>query len=281
MAKATREAGEAISLFPFLSILTCVIGTLMLLITAVAMARMVGSQTPSQEADDPAVARAKKINQLTRRLPLERDHAGRLQQEIAQREAEAAKLAAELEKAKAAHAPRELTPEEQKIRDQYAAIGKLAAAGEQALEQNKQIEAEIERTVKAVTELHEQLKAEGKLPEEREIKIVPSGSGTELTPSFVECTARGIVIHGDKGSVRIRRADLRSRPEFARLLEQVHDQADGIVIFLVRSDGVESYQEAQAIAQASYVRNGKLPVAGQGRIDLSLMRPAAPEASQP
>jgi hypothetical protein len=278
MAKPKKEAGEAISLFPFLSILTCVIGTLMLLITAIAMARMVGtSAAQGQEKADPAVARAVRINQLNNRLALERDHLNRLEMEIAERDAAAKSAATELERAraKAASKSQELSPEQRKVQAEQVALAKLAGDAQQAAGQAKQIQAEIERTRQAVEQLHEQLKKEGKLPEEREVKIQPSGSGTNLVASFVECAATGIVIHEGKEPARIRTADLKSSPEFGKLLERVHDKPDGIVIFLIRSDGLDSYQAAQAIAQQNYVRNGKLPVVGQGRIDLSLMGGAA------
>lgn len=278
MAKPRKEAGEAISLFPFLSILTCVIGILMLLITAIAMARMVGtSGAQGQEKPDPAIARALRINELNKRLALERDHLNRLELEIAERDAAAKSAAAELERAraKAASKPQKLSAEERKVQAEQAALAKLAGDAQQSAGQAKQLQAEIERTRQAIEQLHEQLKKEGKLPEEREVKIQPSGSGANLVASFVECMATGIVIHEGKEPARIRTADLKASPEFGRLLEQVHDKPDGIVIFLIRSDGLESYQAAQAIAQGNYVRNGKLPVVGQGRIDLSLMRGAA------
>jgi hypothetical protein len=278
MAKPTKEAGEAISLFPFLSILTCVIGTLMLLITAIAMARMVGpSAAQGQEKTDPTVARALRINQLNGRLALQRDHLSRLELEIAERDAAAKSAAAELERAraKAAAKKREPSAEELKIQAGQAALAKLAGDAQQATGQVRELQAEIERTRQALEQLHEQLKKEGRLPEEREVKVQPSGSGTNLVASFVECTATGIVIHEGKDPARIRTADLKSSPEFSRLLERIHDKPEGIVIFLIRSDGLECYQAAQAIAQGNYVRNGKLPIVGQGRIDLSLMRGGA------
>ena len=41
------------------------------------------------------------------------------------------------------------------------------------------------------------------------------------------------------------------------------------MIFLVRPDGVGSYNLARSLARSSYVTNGKLAIAGQGKLDLS------------
>ena len=47
-------------------------------------------------------------------------------------------------------------------------------------------------------------------------------------------------------------------------------QPKGIVIFLVREDALDTYFAAYNIARGRYARAGKLPVIGQGQIDLSV-----------
>jgi hypothetical protein len=41
------------------------------------------------------------------------------------------------------------------------------------------------------------------------------------------------------------------------------------MVFLIRPDGVNTYNVARDIARQHYVKNGKLAVGGQGEIDLS------------
>ena len=55
-----------------------------------------------------------------------------------------------------------------------------------------------------------------------------------------------------------------------KLLDRVADNDKATIIFLVRDDGLATYELASRIARSRYARNGKLPVIGQGRIDLSL-----------
>jgi hypothetical protein len=42
------------------------------------------------------------------------------------------------------------------------------------------------------------------------------------------------------------------------------------VIFLIRRDGVSTYEQLIPVAQEAGARNGKLPVPGRGEIDFSL-----------
>lgn len=54
-----------------------------------------------------------------------------------------------------------------------------------------------------------------------------------------------------------------------RFLRRVNSQQKGIVIFLIRPDGVSLYDQAIRIAENQKVRNGKLPLPGHGTLDLS------------
>jgi len=50
-----------------------------------------------------------------------------------------------------------------------------------------------------------------------------------------------------------------------------------MVIFLLREDGLNSYNRAAGWAENRYaVRHGKLPLPGQGAVDLSLFQSPAP-----
>ena len=41
------------------------------------------------------------------------------------------------------------------------------------------------------------------------------------------------------------------------------------IVFLVRSDGLGTFRTLKGMCDKRNIRNGKLPVVGQGRIDLS------------
>jgi multidrug efflux pump subunit AcrA (membrane-fusion protein) len=278
VAKRSREAGDTVSLFPFLSILTCVIGTLMLMITAIAMARM-SRPLPGgpDEVTDPEVLRAMAINEFNEELASLGDEAGRIEVRIAELELQARAAEKELAAAKAEferlqQQREQLSEAEKKSRTDRVRYTRYTAAAQQSAERIKQLEAELAKLQPAVEQLREKLKKEGKLPEEQEIKIQPSGSGVDLRPSFVECGGSGVVLHEGPEPRRLKLAELATDQQWATLLERVKAVPSGVLIFLVRSDGIPTYLAVQRIAQQAYVRNGKLPVVGQGKIDVSHFR---------
>ncbi len=57
--------------------------------------------------------------------------------------------------------------------------------------------------------------------------------------------------------------------KFHLLLERVKERPGGTVIFLIRPDGIRSFNLALTRASKYKVRSGKLPVPGSGEIDLS------------
>jgi len=70
----------------------------------------------------------------------------------------------------------------------------------------------------------------------------------------------------------VRRADMATDEKFRDLLQSIAKKPKGIIIFLVREDALGTYFAAYDIARARYARAGKLPVIGQGQIDLSVFK---------
>ena len=112
-------------------------------------------------------------------------------------------------------------------------------------------------------------------PEEAEVSIVPGGSGVGFTPTFVECDEGRIVIHDGGKTTPVRTAELNTNPDFAKVLEEVKSDEKGTLVFLIRDDGLSTYHTARNFANTKGVRNGKLPVIGDGRIDLSYFKKQA------
>jgi hypothetical protein len=104
---------------------------------------------------------------------------------------------------------------------------------------------------------------------ESEVSILPGGTGLGFEPVFVECAAGSIVIHAGDEPQRIRQADMAAEQAFIDLLDGVAESDKQTVIFLVRNDGLPSYHTARSLADAHEARHGKLPVIGQGRLNLS------------
>jgi hypothetical protein len=266
MSRRSKKGKQAISLFPFLSILACVIGTLTLMITALALGQM----------DTDAVASLEKFELAQERLKQLQEAIERLKQQIAEWEQtadddrkELAELRIKLdallrEKQRLLNRVHEEPDQPEKeipVVDKEAHEKRMAELAEELMQQQerkKQLLAELEKR--------------GEPPKEAEVIIQPAGTGVDLQPYFVECAANGIVIYEGENPVRVRRADLASDEAFVGLLNRIANDPKARVIFLIRDDGLVTYNTASAVATNHYARHGKLPVIGHGKIDLILFQ---------
>ncbi len=259
-----RDDGDTISLFPFLSVLACVIGVLAMLVVALALSQVT--------KDDPQDAQDQK--KAEERLIRYRDLQAKIKVDVKELE-EMRKRVAELEK------------------QHKAKLAQLDAFKKKNADRAKQIEKEmellrlvtdIEFVKKRVASLDEDIK---KLKEENKkllvelnrrknpksmatVTVRPGGTGVGSKPKFVECTSSSIVIYTNEPPTRVRIADLRVSMDFTNLLATVSANTNLTLIFLVREDGAGAYYNASRIATETGIRNGKLPIMGQGNIDLSL-----------
>jgi hypothetical protein len=102
------------------------------------------------------------------------------------------------------------------------------------------------------------------------IYIYPGGSGQNLKAFFAECTSDALILYTDtKPTSRISLYELASSLEFSRFVSQVRSTPNGILIFLIRPDGVPFYDCVQTVVEERGVRNGKLPLLGYGPLDFS------------
>ena len=106
------------------------------------------------------------------------------------------------------------------------------------------------------------------------ILIDPSGIGPDYRPYLVECTGDYLEIHQTKGdfSFRIPSNEVLRNPEYRKFLRRVRAISRGLVIFLIRPDGVSTFADAEQVAYQFRVRNAKLPLPGEGALDFSLLR---------
>jgi hypothetical protein len=261
-----RRAKLTVSLFPFLSVLACVIGTLTLMITALALGQM----------DNDTVASAEKFEKLARQLAEDRDLIERLKQELVRIENEASDTLKRLADARIEierlRAEKELALRQADQEPPKPDVAVPVVDAERHRKRMDQLQAELSERKKLIEKLLAELKERKKPPEEARVTIQPSGSGVDLAPTFVECTDSGIVIHEGSPPRQVRTQDLPGDAGFLALLDRVADQPKATVIFLVRDNGLSTYAVASSVARSRYARNGKLPVIGHGKIDLSLFR---------
>ena len=263
MTKRRREK-LTVSLFPFLSILACVIGTLTLMITALALGQMDTDTVARAEQHEKAAKQAKEDLDVIRRMKIKitqvEAHVGDKMKELA----EARRRLDELyrEKLSIIRSKDEKPPEIE--------IPKIDP--ERQKQELTQLEEELRKQKEAIEKLLAELKERKKPPEEATVMIQPGGSGVALEPTFVECAAAGLVIYEGAEPHRVHRKDMATDKTFIALLDRIAKRPKATVIFLVRNDGLGSYYTASSIARSHYARNGKLPVIGHGSIDLSFFK---------
>ena len=137
----------------------------------------------------------------------------------------------------------------------------------------EEIQAEIDALLEEIKRLKEELKQRKKPPEEAQVMIKPGGSGIDLNPTFVECQPSAIIIHFEgEDPVRVLRAQLPTHERWQQLLDSIADKPKDSIIFLIRENGLGMYYVARKSALEKGVRNGKLPILGHGKIDLSMFR---------
>ncbi len=265
MARRRRSEADDISLFPFLSVLASIIGVLTLLISAMALAQM----------DNETVARAEQYEKVRLALMACKQEIAELRKRVGDEGINASDQLDEKQ--------RDLAKAQLRLQDLMRQLEQISQAGQgpkptmkvpkyDAAAQRESI-AEMQQERKQLREQIAQLEKEAedrkKPPKEANVSILPGGSGLGFEPVFVECAAASIVLHTSKPPQRIRRADLATKDAFVKLLDQVAASQNRTVIFLIRDDGLATYNTARSLADAHEARHGKLPVVGQGRLDLS------------
>ncbi len=254
------DTGENdVSLFPFLSILACVIGVLTLMISTLALSQM----------DSDVVVQAEEFDAVVSDVAQQRSAIAELQQKIVKQQ-QAATQTSEKQK--------DVLNKQKKIQQLEAQII-LAQKKRTELNKNddpqqipsQQPLAELETELKGLNDQAAQLSIElenkQKPPEAAEVTVIPGGSGRGIKPYFVECRKNGIVLHDSKGLVQVRPANIDKSPPFLKLLDSVKGNTNGKLIFLIREDGISSWRRAKQFADSLEVANGKLPVLGQGKLN--------------
>lgn len=244
-----QRTDESVSLFPFLDIMACLIGILVLMITAATLAQIARDEedTKDEQAMERAEARVTEYREIRDELAVEVEERKELEQLIEEAE---------------------ITREQ--LEELQTEVAQLEAVQERLKAiTDPETDAKIEELKEKLGKLRTVL-ANRKEAAEAKIQIMPSGSGYGLSPTFVECTSNAVVLHDRPEPVTVPVSRLTKSEAFLGLLEDVKQRPKGTVVFLVRPDGARSYGAARNVARRNYATNGKLAVAGHGKLDLSL-----------
>lgn len=268
MARRRNNSREGVSLFPFMSILACLIGILTLMISVSMQVKQIQNEGRSEEEKQRAIE-----NRDLKRAAEELD-------------SQIAKLEKDLEREKATSAQlAKLQDRKIILREKIAEISEKPEQTD--IELQKLIEVMRKETValknerpslnKQLEELKKELAARTNPPKPKESVLIKPG-GTRIRVAtrlfFVECNSTGIVLRSGEDSPKtISEAAIPNSPVYNRFLDEVKSTRDSMVLFLVRKSGASSYRWAAGFAESKYeVLTGKLPIPNDGEIDLSLFQ---------
>jgi hypothetical protein len=254
MAGRRKPRKQEVSLFPFLDILACVIGNLILIITTVVL----------EQVDTKPVAEAARLEEVKEETKREQARVVELEQQLdALRERSSTAMAAlDAVRRKIEEAKERKQAAEARVKPPPQAPPETPADLERLEAERARIEEEIKKVEQEIVERQR--------PPEQMIAVLPGGAGNGPRRGvFVEAARDGLVIHEGDKPWNVPTATIGADPRFKALLDGVKGDAESIVTFLVRPDGLASLGAGQRVAQAAGVRSGRVPLPGGGALDLS------------
>ncbi|MAS95320.1 MAG: hypothetical protein CMO55_19140 [Verrucomicrobiales bacterium] len=270
MARRGNNDGEGVNLFPFLSILVCIIGCLTLIIVVINLIAMNKGEgrTPKE------VERAQEFVKLQQEKEEKQKDLDELRQLIENLIQDNKDTLAARDKLMRLKEMLENQEEVQENREELIAKYNLL------LDSNKKLVSDEKVLQEEIKKKEEEI-AKRKLPPDPAALVVrPSGSSSVTRPFFAEISAKGIYIHrsltGEPEAIPI--ATLNQSEEFQEFLQTINSEAYNRLIFLVRSnpEAVQTLNKATALVRAYNAQNGseiipgKLPLPGEGKVDLNM-----------
>lgn len=255
----SNSAMGAVSLFPFLSILACVIGALTLIISALSLSQVNAGR------EDADLARAEDYVALDNALQEKREQIAQLEKAAGRDNAQLAEL-------------RKLKGDEGRLRAELDALAKsrerrlaLAAAAEASKAELDNVTAGGQAIALEIAKTEKQLAAlEADAKGERRVQILPSRGTSRIAPSFVEVAKAGLVLHTRSASVEVERGKIGSDANLKKLVDATARAERGTLVLLLRPDGLPTYAAFRNVARAKGWPYAKLPLLTAGPVDLKL-----------
>lgn len=241
-----KSATESVTLFPFLAVLASVIGSLLFIIAALALAQVGRAESASNR-------QAKMTNTRTEDLRRRRaelsDQLAAAQAEMAEAQALSNELA------------RLLKPPPEPPPNPADELERLRADQTNVQNQVKTLQAEYLRQLR-------------RKESPDKIAVLPGGSDNRRSPTFVECAGDGLTVHDLRGASprRVPLTQVATSSAFSDLLHAHPASGESTIVFLIRPSGLPAFSAAALQAEKSGTRYGKLPIPGEGELDFSAFR---------
>lgn len=264
MPRRARSTAPSVALFPFLSILVCLIGTIVVLICVLSIIQathMGGRPRKEVELAMEYVQAEKKLQQDQKKLEEAQAKIDKLeaaQKEHAELDARITQLSLQLSQGNnSAETSRAMQ------RELELAIVQLAAMAK-----------EKPSIVEEVAKLKKELEARKIDPKKLvpQVVVQPGGSGNAQGGNlfFAEATGGALTLYKSKTeTARITAGSIGTDKEYDAFLEKVAATPQSTLIFLIRDDGWYSYVRGAGWAEGTFkIKTAKLPMPSKGAIDL-------------
>jgi Na+-transporting methylmalonyl-CoA/oxaloacetate decarboxylase gamma subunit len=272
MAKRRASGEGEVSLFPFLSILACLIGALVLMIVVLVISQMGKAEGRTPEEIQRAQDYIKLKKEIEERKELDvvlKEKLAtleKLQKAIEEKQQQFIKLRKLLSTSKDIQdANLKISQQMQKELDDL--MLEIEGMKKQQAESKKEIEALMAEIKKR------QVPPDKKIPP---VVVQPSGSGMaeDSKVYFVEAAGGGLKILGAWGedyrlsaTAEVVVADVA----YNHFLGEIAKNPKSLLLFLIRDDGQGAFNNGAGRAANDYnIRVGKLPIPGKGVLDLAM-----------
>lgn len=265
-----KSSGAEISLFPFLSILVCVIGCLTMIIVFINLIQM----NQGEGKDPEEVEVAKEYVELKKKQEedqLKLDKQRQLMENLIQDKDDLRSKREKLRRLKELLASNEQIDS---MRDEL--IAKL----NQLMRMNKTLDKDKENLLAELKKLDEEIKKRKLPPDAAALRVQSTGSASNIEPYFVEIADKTILLHTSltEPPMEIPSATLKQSKEFLDLLKKIGEQPYRKLIFLVRGNpaSVANFNRANSTVtgfnqvSGTKILPGKLPLPGEGKVDLTV-----------
>ncbi len=264
MARRPNGGDDDISLFPFLSIVACVIGVLTLMIATVTVQQMNTADaaliTAYEHTEQAIVTRNEELKRLKQLLDEKLGKAmSQMHQQTEANEKELERLVKELEKANA---------ELEKMKEVKVVIPTLDPSKRESVTSMK---GELKELTEKIAQLEKDLSGRKEASQSR-VTVLPGGSGVDFKPHFIECAESSLVLHDLDPPKTIRVNEMVTDKDFLAILGKVANSTNDTIVFLLRSNALGTYNAVKKLCDDRSIRNGRLPVVGDGKVDLSSFR---------
>ncbi len=272
MAKRRASGEGEVSLFPFLSILACLIGALVLMIVVLVISQMGKAEGRTPEEIQRAQDYIKLKKEIEERKELDvvlKEKLAtleKLQKAIEEKQQQFIKLRKLLSTSKDIQdANLKISQQMQKELDDL--LLEIEGMKKQQTESKKEIEALMAEIKKR------QVPPDKKIPP---VVVQPSGSGMaeDSKVYFVEAAGGGLKILGAWGEDYRLSATAEvvvADAAYNHFLAEIAKNPKSLLLFLIRDDGQGAFNNGAGRAANDYnIRVGKLPIPGKGVLDLAM-----------